>query len=157
MSVTRSITSTLALKSAALIGFGPSVSSSSSWTTDVSSDSLTGPKLSLRRTNWNTSIAPLSLQAAAARYIIVICGHNRISVLWGNTTYRVKLSCEDLSRYWNKIVSVDLRNCPYYHTLLRESRHNNKHFGPHIMVEKQLAGINMVWRNYVTVTLCIRH
>jgi len=32
-----------------------------------------------------------------------------ISLLWGNTTYCVKLSGEDLSRYSNKIESVGLR------------------------------------------------
>jgi len=36
-------------------------------------------------------------------------------MLWGNTAYCVKLSGQDLSRYWNKIELVDLRKCPYYH------------------------------------------
>jgi len=35
--------------------------------------------------------------------VSVICGHNTISVLWGNTGHCVKLSGEDLSRYSNKI------------------------------------------------------
>jgi len=47
--------------------------------------------------------------------VTVICGHTTISMLWGNTTYCVKLSGEDLSRYWNKIESVGLRKSLYYH------------------------------------------
>jgi len=34
-------------------------------------------------------------------------------MLWGNTAYFAKLSGEDLSRYSNKIESVDLRKYPY--------------------------------------------
>jgi len=48
-------------------------------------------------------------------YFTVICGRNTISKLWGNTAHCVKFSGEDLSRYSNKIESVDLRKCPYYH------------------------------------------
>jgi len=33
--------------------------------------------------------------------VTVIFGYNMISMLWDNTAYRVKLSGEDLSRYWN--------------------------------------------------------
>jgi len=36
-------------------------------------------------------------------------------MLWGNTAYCVKLSGEDTSRYLNKIESVGLKRCPYYH------------------------------------------
>ena len=43
----------------------------------------------------------------------VICGHNIISVSWGNTAHCVKLSGEDLSRYWNKTESFDLGKCLY--------------------------------------------
>jgi len=46
---------------------------------------------------------------------MVICGHNAISMPWGNTAY---LSGEDLSRSLSKIESVGLRKCP-----------PNKHFG----------------------------
>jgi len=42
---------------------------------------------------------------------------NTISMLWGSSAYSVKLSGEDLSRYSNKIESVGLRKCPYYHSL----------------------------------------
>jgi len=42
-----------------------------------------------------------------------MCDHN--TMLWGNTAYCVKLSGEDLSRYWNKIESAESRKCPYYH------------------------------------------
>jgi len=38
-------------------------------------------------------------------------------MLWGNTAYCVTLTGEDLSRYSNKIQSVGLRKCPYYHYL----------------------------------------
>jgi len=54
--------------------------------------------------------------------------------LWGNTTYRVKLSGEDLSRYSIEIESVGFRKCPYYHllkkvtsqrqTFFRDARHH---------------------------------
>ena len=63
--------------------------------------------------------------------VTVICGHNTISMLWGKTAYSVKLSGEDMS---NKIESVDLRKCPYYHYLTKKKCHNNNHFG-----EKQLT------------------
>jgi len=38
-------------------------------------------------------------------------------MLCGNTAYRVKLIGDDLSRYLNKIESVALRKCLYYHYL----------------------------------------
>jgi len=47
--------------------------------------------------------------------VTVICGHNTISMLWGNTAYCVKLSGEDLSRCSNKTELDGLRKCPYYH------------------------------------------
>jgi len=64
--------------------------------------------------------SPLIAQAFSAAYIgqsdvAVICCHITISMLWGNSAYCVKLSGEDLWRYWNKIESVRLRKCPYYH------------------------------------------
>jgi len=52
--------------------------------------------------------------------ITVICSHNTISMLWGNTAYCEKLTGEDLSRYWNKMESVGLRKCPYYHYLIKK-------------------------------------
>jgi len=51
---------------------------------------------------------------------MVICGQNTVSVLWGNTAYHVKLSVEDLLCYSNKIESVGLRKCPYYHYLTKK-------------------------------------
>ena len=68
--------------------------------------------------------------------VTIICGHITISVLWGNTEYCVKLSGEDLLRYSNKIESVGLRKCPYYHYLTKKVMlqiYNNKHFAvaPH--------------------------
>ena len=79
-----------------------------------------------------------------------------ISMLWGNTAYCVKLSGEDLSRYSNKTESVGLRKCPYCHYLTKKNKwcHDNKHFSelaPHHGVKT--AGIDVVWKNYVTVTL----
>jgi len=74
-------------------------------------------------------------------------GHITVSMLWGNTAYCVKLSDEDLSRYSNKMESVGLRKRPYYQYLTKKvmsQRHGGK-----------TAGIDMVWRTYVTVTLCI--
>jgi len=49
------------------------------------------------------------------RNVAVICGNDTISMLSGNTAYCVKLSGGDLSRYSNKIESVGLRRCSYYH------------------------------------------
>jgi len=40
-----------------------------------------------------------------------------INILLGNMAYCVKLNDEHLSRYSNKIESVGLRKCPYYHYL----------------------------------------
>ena len=44
--------------------------------------------------------------------VTVICGHNTISMVCGNTAYCVKSTGEDLSRRSNKIESVGLRKCP---------------------------------------------
>jgi len=52
--------------------------------------------------------------------VTVICGHNTISMLCGNTAYCVELSGEDLSRYSNEIESVGLRKCPYCHRLTKK-------------------------------------
>jgi len=41
-------------------------------------------------------------------------------MLWGHTALCVKLSDEDMSRYWNKIESDRLRKCPYYHYLTKK-------------------------------------
>jgi len=38
-----------------------------------------------------------------------------VSMLWGNTAYCAKLNGEDVSPYSNKIESVGLRKCTYYH------------------------------------------
>jgi len=45
---------------------------------------------------------------------LVICGHNTISMLCGNTVHCVELSREDLSRHSNKTETGGLRKCPYY-------------------------------------------
>jgi len=50
----------------------------------------------------------------------VVTIHNTISMSWSNTAYCVKLSGEDLSRYWNIIESVGLRKCPYYSFLTKK-------------------------------------
>jgi len=52
--------------------------------------------------------------------VTVMCGHITVSMLWGNMAHCVKLSGEDLSRYSNKIESVGLRKCPYYHYLTKK-------------------------------------
>jgi len=52
--------------------------------------------------------------------VTVICGHNAISMLWGNTMYCVKLSDEDLPCYSNKIEPVGLRKCPYHHYVAKK-------------------------------------
>jgi len=41
-------------------------------------------------------------------------------MLWGNTAYNVTLNNEDLPRYSNKIESIGLRKCPYYHYLTKK-------------------------------------
>jgi len=80
--------------------------------------------------------------------VIVICGHITISMLWGNTSYSVNLSGENLLPSSNKIASVGLRKCPYDRYLTKKYCHNNKRHGA------KTAGIDMVIRNCVTVTLC---
>jgi len=60
--------------------------------------------------------------------------------------------------YSNKIETAGLRKCPYYHYLTKKviGYHNNKHFAelaPHH--GRKTAGIDMIRRNYVTVTICI--
>jgi len=87
--------------------------------------------------------------------VTVICGHVTISMLWGNMAYCVKLSGEDLSRYSNKNESVLSKkaSCVIVITIfLRKLSHNYKHFSelaPHH--GRKTAGIDMVWRNDVTV------
>jgi len=80
-----------------------------------------------------------------------------ISMLWGSTAYCVKLCREDLSRYLNKIESAGLSKCPYYHYLTTKVMWQyNKHFsGLATHHDRITAGIDMEWRNYATVTLCI--
>jgi len=61
-----------------------------------------------------------------------------------------------LSRYSNKIESVGLRHCPYYRYLIEKVTSTDVRITNisqsllHKMAKKQL-----IWRNYVTVTLCI--
>jgi len=81
------------------------------------------------------------------RDVTVICGHTMISTLRGNVIYCLKLSGEDLSCYSNKIED----RCSYHCMWCQ----NNKRFSqlaPHH--GKKTAGVDTVWRNYVTVTLC---
>jgi len=70
--------------------------------------------------------------------------------------YCVKLSGEDFSRNSNKTESVALTKVCIITMVLKKWSHNNKHFSdlvPHH--DGKTAGIDMIWRNYVTVTLCI--
>jgi len=62
-----------------------------------------------------------------------------------------------LSRYSNAIESVGLRKCTYYRYLIvkvtfTDRRQNNKHFAE---LAPQNGGKQPIWRNDVTVTLCI--
>ena len=45
---------------------------------------------------------------------------NNTTVLWGNMTYCVKVSGEDLLHYSNKTESVDSRKCLYITAILRK-------------------------------------
>jgi len=76
--------------------------------------------------------------------VTAICGHDTISMLLGNTGYCVKLSGEELWRYSNKIESVvsDVTVISIYQSL----RHN---------MAGKTAGIDMIGRNYASVTLCV--
>jgi len=73
---------------------------------------------------------------------------NLWSLLWGNMAHCVKFSGEDLSRYSNKIESVGLTECLYYHYLAKKVMSQCKHLQslPNITANKT-AGIHMVWRN----------
>jgi len=71
-------------------------------------------KSSVYRRRWYKSIHRVKW-----RHVTEICGHNAISMLWGNTACCVKLSGEDWSRYLNKIESVGLRKCLHYHCLTK--------------------------------------
>ena len=76
----------------------------------------------------------------------------------GNTAYCVRFSGGDLSRYSNKIESDGLRKCPYYRclTLKMMSRITNIFQSLLHNMAGKTAGMDMVWRNYVTVTPCIQ-
>jgi len=57
-----------------------------------------------------------------------------------------------MSRYSNKIESVGLRKCPYYRCLIEKlTSRIRKHFAE---LAPQNGGKGLIWRNYVTVTLC---
>jgi len=100
-------------------------------------------------------IQPVSVYAWVKwRHSNLWSGHFTISMLWGNTAYRVKLSGEELSRYSNKSESVGLRKYPCYHCRIKEvmSQYIFSKIAPHD--GGKTAGIDMVWRNYVSVALC---
>jgi len=82
--------------------------------------------------------------------VTVICGHIRPTIslyCGGNTAYCVKLCGEDLNQsVWENVSIIII--------LLRKWCHNNKHFSefaPHH--GGKTAGVDMAWRNYVTITL----
>jgi len=69
-------------------------------------------------------------------------------------TQHVKLSGKDLSRYSNKIESVGLKNVHIITILLRKWCHNNKQFTQLAPRHGgKTAGIDMIKRTYITVTL----
>jgi len=61
-----------------------------------------------------------------------------------------------LTRYSNQIESVDLRKCPYYRNLIEKATSNDVRITnisqnlPH-----KNGGNQLIWINYVAVTLCI--
>jgi len=63
-------------------------------------------------------------------------------MLCSNMSYCVKLTCEDLLHYSNKIGSVGLRKCSHYHCLESNVTITNLLQSlPHIIAGKQLAQI----------------
>ena len=56
-------------------------------------------------TGRSTLIMSIGLHIARSD-LTVICGHDTISMLWGNTAYCVKISDEDLTRYSNETEPV---------------------------------------------------
>jgi len=86
--------------------------------------------------------------------VTVICGHILIYVVGATWCNMSQLSGADLSRYSNEIDSVGLRNGPYYH--LEKWSYNYKYVSKLALHHGgQTAGIDVVWRNFVTVTLRI--
>ena len=73
--------------------------------------------------------------------VTVIYGDNTVSMLWGSTTYCVKLSGEDLSRYSNKSESVVFLNIRIMTILLRKWSNNSKHYAENALCHggKELA------------------
>ena len=64
--------------------------------------------------------------------------------------------CKDLSRYSNKIESVGLTECLYYCYLTKKVMSEEETFRRTCPTKWwKAAGIDMIWRNYVTVILCI--
>jgi len=62
-----------------------------------------------------------------------------------------------MSRYSNKIESV-YENVHIIAMLLRKRCQNNKHFAELAPQNGgKTTGIDMIFRNYITVTLCISH
>jgi len=111
-----------------------------------------------RRLRANVKIFGPHTVTLAEKYIwwsdaTVICSHNTISVLWA--TQR-KVSGKDLLRYRIKLNQFLKENVRIITILLRKWCHNNKHFAePASRHGGKTGEIDMIWRNYVTVTLCI--
>jgi len=72
-------------------------------------------------------------------------------ISWGNTV----VLC--IVKWWRCVAeSAGLRNVHIIAILLRKWCQNNKHFAELVPQNGgKTAGINMIWRIYVTVTLCI--
>jgi len=115
--------------------------------------------------NWSDDATAVGLYTIYYTMWVTV-GWSDVTVMWSqDDIYVVRqhgVLCEvkwwNLSRYSNKIKAVGLRKCPYYHYLTTKvmSQQQKQTFlraCPHHGGKR--AGIDMAWKNYITVTLCI--
>ena len=87
-----------------------------------------------------------------------ICGRNTIAHFEGQHIVLCVIKLWRLSLYANKIESVGLRKCPYYCYLIEKVTSTDVRTTNILQsLPTQNGGKQLVWRNYVTVTLCIYH
>jgi len=94
---------------------------------------------------------PRPSNASLFTYVTVICGHIAISMLCGKTAYCPKLSGEDLSRYSNKVESVDLRKSSHYHYLTKKLMSQLEAMGQCIPPTRHILPVSRLKFNYLLI------
>ena len=95
--------------------------------------------------------------------VTVICGDIAISILWVNTAYKCEVkwwrSVALLEQNWIRWIKKMFILSVFYWEIVVTVTSISQSL-PHIMVTWENSwqpGIDMIWRNYITVTLCISY